>query len=33
LSISEKQGAPKYVQIEGVGSVEKIRDSIFAVIS
>ena len=32
-SISEEQGAPEYVKIEGVGSVEKIRDSIFAVIS
>ena len=32
-SVSEEQGAPEYVKIEGVGSVEKIRDSIFAVIS
>ncbi|MBT3887834.1 MAG: adenylate kinase [Nitrosomonadaceae bacterium] len=32
-SISGEQGAPEYVQIEGVGSVEKIRDSIFEVIS
>ncbi|MDC0576009.1 adenylate kinase [Nitrosomonadaceae bacterium] len=32
-SISGEEGAPEYVQIEGVGSVEKIRDSIFEVIS
>ena len=32
-SVSKEQGVPEYVKIEGVGSVEKIRDSIFAVIS
>ena len=32
-SVSGEQGAPEYVKIDGVGSVENIRDSIFAVIS
>lgn len=32
-SASGEQGAPEYVKIDGVGSVENIRDSIFAVIS
>jgi len=32
-SVSEEQGAPEYARVDGVGSVEKIRDSIFAVIS
>jgi len=32
-SVSGEQGAPEYVKIDGVGSVENIRDSIFAIIS
>ncbi len=32
-SVSGEQSAPEYVKIDGVGSVENIRDSIFAVIS
>ena len=32
-SISGEEGAPEYVQIEGVGSVEEIRDNIFEVIN
>jgi adenylate kinase len=31
-SINGEQGSPKYVKIEGIGSVENIRDSIFAVL-
>ena len=32
-SVSGEQGSPEYVKIDGVGSVENIRDSIFAEIS